>query len=182
MVWAARTCCPQTTGATEWHVNADEPTVLDYNLEFKSSNHHVTLYAPDAYRSSDHDLSWWASGSTDRMTTRTKGLADLGGPGAKLAWSRLLETPFSVPALDDISRCRHSMQLVGRFGARCYPRAGSTGPRSARARSRRASMTGAIDPAPSHPLHSRHMTARLSSAPSISSGTPRAWPSFRDNR
>jgi hypothetical protein len=45
----------QVAGMTEWHVNADEPTVLDYNIEFKSVNHVNTLYAPDAFRSSDHD-------------------------------------------------------------------------------------------------------------------------------
>ncbi len=46
---------PQVTGATEWHINADEPIVLDYNVEFKSLNHQTTLYAPNAFRSSDHD-------------------------------------------------------------------------------------------------------------------------------
>jgi predicted extracellular nuclease len=46
---------PQVTGATEWHINADEPIVLDYNVEFKSANHVNTLYAPGAFRSSDHD-------------------------------------------------------------------------------------------------------------------------------
>ena len=45
----------QATGATEWHINADEPIVLDYNTDFKSAGHIETLYAPDAYRSSDHD-------------------------------------------------------------------------------------------------------------------------------
>jgi predicted extracellular nuclease len=45
----------QATAATEWHVNADEPIVLDYNVEFKSANHVTTLYAPGPYRSSDHD-------------------------------------------------------------------------------------------------------------------------------
>ncbi len=46
---------PQITGVTEWHINADEPTVLDYNVEFKSPNHVNTLYAPTPFRSSDHD-------------------------------------------------------------------------------------------------------------------------------
>jgi uncharacterized protein len=46
---------PQITGVTEWHVNADEPVVLDYNVEFKSANHVNTLYAPTPFRSSDHD-------------------------------------------------------------------------------------------------------------------------------
>jgi hypothetical protein len=46
---------PQVTGVTEWHINADEPIALDYNTNFKSANHINTLFAPDAYRSSDHD-------------------------------------------------------------------------------------------------------------------------------
>ena len=45
----------QVTGATDWHINADEPIALDYNLEFKSPNHQATMYAPTPYRSSDHD-------------------------------------------------------------------------------------------------------------------------------
>ena len=45
----------QVTGTTEWHINADEPIVLDYNTDFKSEDHVETLFAPHAYRSSDHD-------------------------------------------------------------------------------------------------------------------------------
>ena len=45
----------QVTDVTEWHINPDEPTVLDYNLNFKSANHQTTLYDPGPYRSSDHD-------------------------------------------------------------------------------------------------------------------------------
>jgi predicted extracellular nuclease len=45
----------QVTGVTEWHINPDEPTVLDYNTNFKSANHQTTLYDPGPYRSSDHD-------------------------------------------------------------------------------------------------------------------------------
>ena len=29
----------QVTGTTEWHINADEPIVLDYNTDFKSAGH-----------------------------------------------------------------------------------------------------------------------------------------------
>ncbi|WP_433335319.1 ExeM/NucH family extracellular endonuclease [Spirillospora sp. CA-294931] len=39
------------TGATIWHINSDEPTILDYNTEYNPAN----LYKPDAFRSSDHD-------------------------------------------------------------------------------------------------------------------------------
>jgi uncharacterized protein len=46
----------QVTGVAEWHINADEPVVLDYNTEFKTQNQiDNTFYAPDAYRASDHD-------------------------------------------------------------------------------------------------------------------------------
>ena len=45
----------QAAGVVEWHANADEPNVLDYNEEFKSPGQLVSLYGPDAFRSSDHD-------------------------------------------------------------------------------------------------------------------------------
>jgi uncharacterized protein len=52
---ASPTLAAQVTGATEWHINADEPIGLDYNVNFKTDNQVDTFYAPDAYRSSDHD-------------------------------------------------------------------------------------------------------------------------------
>ena len=45
---------PQITGVTEWHINADEPDLIDYDTSFKRDNQDA-IYAPDAYRSSDHD-------------------------------------------------------------------------------------------------------------------------------
>lgn len=48
------TLTPQVTGATAWHINADEPSVIDYDMSFKPAGQDV-LYAPDPYRSSDHD-------------------------------------------------------------------------------------------------------------------------------
>ena len=41
----------QVSGVTLWHINADEPPVLDYNTEFKTDDR----YAPTPFRSSDHD-------------------------------------------------------------------------------------------------------------------------------
>lgn len=52
---ATRSLAAQVTGATEWHINPDEPTVLDYNMEFKTTNQQSTFYDPGPYRSSDHD-------------------------------------------------------------------------------------------------------------------------------
>lgn len=45
---------PQVTGATVWHVNADEPDLLDYDTQFKKDAQDA-LYEPNAYRSADHD-------------------------------------------------------------------------------------------------------------------------------
>ena len=52
---ASPSLAAQVTGTAQWHVNADEPSVFDYNVEFKSAGQLLNLYAPDPYRSSDHD-------------------------------------------------------------------------------------------------------------------------------
>ncbi|MBD2345116.1 ExeM/NucH family extracellular endonuclease [Anabaena subtropica FACHB-260] len=45
----------QVTDAAKWHINADEPNVLDYNTNFKSTTQINSLYNDDPFRSSDHD-------------------------------------------------------------------------------------------------------------------------------
>lgn len=45
----------QVSGAAKWHINADEPNVIDYNTNFKSPSQINSLYNPDPFRSSDHD-------------------------------------------------------------------------------------------------------------------------------
>jgi uncharacterized protein len=45
----------QVSGAAELHINADEPSVLDYNTNFKTEGQRAALYAADRYRTSDHD-------------------------------------------------------------------------------------------------------------------------------
>ncbi|PKN93177.1 MAG: hypothetical protein CVU44_12170 [Chloroflexi bacterium HGW-Chloroflexi-6] len=52
---ASASLLAQVTDVEEWHINADEPSVLDYNTEFKTANLQTTLYAADQYRISDHD-------------------------------------------------------------------------------------------------------------------------------
>ncbi|MBI4674365.1 MAG: ExeM/NucH family extracellular endonuclease [Chloroflexi bacterium] len=52
---ASQSVSGQVTGVTEYHIDADEPSVLDYNTNFKTPNLQATLYAPDQYRVSDHD-------------------------------------------------------------------------------------------------------------------------------
>lgn len=46
---------PQVMGADTYHNNSDEPSVLDYNTNFKSAAQVVSLYAPDEFRAADHD-------------------------------------------------------------------------------------------------------------------------------
>ena len=52
---ASASLIDKVVDTTEWHINADEPIILDYNLDFKSDAQKDSLYAPDAYRMSDHD-------------------------------------------------------------------------------------------------------------------------------
>lgn len=42
------------TGVDIWHINADEPDLIDYDMTYKKDAQDL-LYAPDPFRSSDHD-------------------------------------------------------------------------------------------------------------------------------
>ena len=48
---AGQTLAVKAVGLAEWHVNADEPRVRDYNQEFQPADY----FEPNAFRSSDHD-------------------------------------------------------------------------------------------------------------------------------
>lgn len=45
---------PQVTGATDWHINADESDVYDYDTSFKPASQQA-IYEENAYRTADHD-------------------------------------------------------------------------------------------------------------------------------
>lgn len=51
---ASESLLSQVTGAADWHINADEPSILDYDTSFKNPSEDA-LYEPNAFRSSDHD-------------------------------------------------------------------------------------------------------------------------------
>ncbi|HEU5144833.1 MAG TPA: ExeM/NucH family extracellular endonuclease, partial [Dermatophilaceae bacterium] len=80
----------QVAGVADWHVNADEPSVLDYNTDFKTANLRSTLYAPDQYRVSDHDP---VIVGLD-LTNAAPAVATVSGPSAPV----LVGTPTSVSA------------------------------------------------------------------------------------
>lgn len=51
--FASPSLLPRVAGVAEWHINADEPPVFDYNLD---NGRDPALFDPDApYRTSDHD-------------------------------------------------------------------------------------------------------------------------------
>ncbi len=52
---ASESLLAKVTDVAHWHINADEPTILDYNMEYKSQNQQASLYAESPYRASDHD-------------------------------------------------------------------------------------------------------------------------------
>ncbi|WP_405598446.1 MULTISPECIES: ExeM/NucH family extracellular endonuclease [unclassified Pseudoalteromonas] len=52
---ASASLLSKVVSAKDWHINADEPISLDYNVEFKSDAQQSSLYSESAYRASDHD-------------------------------------------------------------------------------------------------------------------------------
>jgi len=54
-VLTSQSLVSSVTGFDKYNINADEPNALDYNTNFKSDNRVEILYAPDEYRTSDHD-------------------------------------------------------------------------------------------------------------------------------
>nr|WP_246414156.1 ExeM/NucH family extracellular endonuclease [Microbacterium thalassium] len=56
-VMSSETATAQVTGATEWHINADEPDILDYDTGFKSSVQDTFFDPTTPFRASDHDAA-----------------------------------------------------------------------------------------------------------------------------
>ncbi|EIJ41121.1 putative extracellular nuclease [Beggiatoa alba B18LD] len=52
---ASSSLVAQITGADDWHINSDEPSILDYNTNYKTAGQISSYYNADAYRASDHD-------------------------------------------------------------------------------------------------------------------------------
>ncbi|WP_254615939.1 ExeM/NucH family extracellular endonuclease [Cupriavidus basilensis] len=74
----------RTLAARHWHINADEPISLAYALAHKSEAQQQSFYAPDAYRSSDHDplvvdLAMRGDGVATGGTAGTAGTAGTDG-------------------------------------------------------------------------------------------------------
>lgn len=53
--FASASFASQVMGAADWHINADEPRVLDYTQKSKTKEQVASLYSESPWRSSDHD-------------------------------------------------------------------------------------------------------------------------------
>ncbi len=85
---------PHVTGAGTWAINADEPSILDYNLEFRQPACPACgpdLYRPTPWRAADHDpvlaglqlvRAIDGSAGRDRITGTPGDDRIRGGPGA----------------------------------------------------------------------------------------------------
>jgi predicted extracellular nuclease len=72
--FASSSLTAQVAGVGDYHINSDEPSVLDYNTDFKTANLIASLYAPDEFRVSDHDPVLVGLALNDAPTV------DAGGP------------------------------------------------------------------------------------------------------
>jgi len=93
-VLATAALLPHVTGAGTWAINADEPSILDYNLEFRQPACPACgpdLYRPTPWRAADHDpvlaglqlvRAIDGSAGRDRITGTPGDDRIRGGPGA----------------------------------------------------------------------------------------------------
>jgi predicted extracellular nuclease len=80
------TLAPKVVYATSWHINADEPSFIDYNTEFKlpfAASGSPDLYSRTPYRSSDHDPMVMGLNLV-RSITAAAGSPVIGTPGDDL--------------------------------------------------------------------------------------------------
>jgi predicted extracellular nuclease len=108
-ILASPSMARQFVKSDKWHINADEPRVLDYNTEFKSVGQQASLYAVDPFRTSDHDpilvgLNQLATGP--QLTAREVYDTGLGGNGAEIvsiAGNRILVSNAGDGSTDVVS-------------------------------------------------------------------------------
>jgi len=94
----------QISGLVEWHINADEPRALDYNVEFKSANQVISFYSDDVFRASDHDpIIVGLNLTTSESLAQSVHVADLDG---SVYWlnSRRWEAEVSIRVEDDLGQ------------------------------------------------------------------------------
>lgn len=127
---ASNALLSQVTGTVDWHINADEPKVLDYGIRFNPPGY----YSADPFRASDHDpvlvglnLDTAAGEESDEESPNNEPLTHIVLPGETLSsiarrysvriatlaeannlrfWSRIYPNQrFTVPPVANDVRC-----------------------------------------------------------------------------
>jgi hypothetical protein len=106
----------QISGITEWHINADEPHVLDYNTEFKSLEQITSLYNADSYRASDHDPVIVGINMAPPPAT-TMHVGDLGADAQRLKHGKW-RIEVTIEARDDRGNVVEGVTVNGTWRAR----------------------------------------------------------------
>ena len=84
---------PQVAMTSAWHINADEPSALDYTTQNKSAGQQASLYAPDEFRSSEHDpilVDFDPAGAVVQFSKATYAASET-APAARITVERTLE-------------------------------------------------------------------------------------------
>ncbi|HKP07577.1 MAG TPA: ExeM/NucH family extracellular endonuclease [Microbacterium sp.] len=104
------------SGVKTWHINADEPSLIDYDMSFKLAAQDA-LYAPDPYRSSDHDPVIVGLNLTPDTTDPTIEVA----ADPELVWppnNKMRTVEFTIDAADDRGDVTVELTHVSDTGAR----------------------------------------------------------------
>jgi uncharacterized repeat protein (TIGR02059 family) len=97
---ASTSLADQVSTVVEWAINAEEPGVLDYNTNFKTPALVQSLYAADAYRSSDHNpllIGLNLSGAVADTSAPVLQSATVKGATLTLSYAENLQ-PAALPA------------------------------------------------------------------------------------
>lgn len=103
----------QVTGTAIWHINADEPDILDYDTSYKSATQRA-LYEANAYRSSDHDPVIVGLSLNGPASCQQAYAARASGQGHKSNWVAVNIAGVSDPENDPVTISINDVELMDR--------------------------------------------------------------------
>jgi hypothetical protein len=170
---ASASLVPQVTNAADYHINSDEPSVLDYNTNFKSAGQVASLFAADEFRTSDHDpvvIGLSLKNNIPALTAITTYDTGLGANGAEIVsikGNRAVLTNAGDGSLDiiDISDplnpklLKRVTGLTGLNSVAIHPTEGYF-----------LAVTGVSSPA-ANPVYGKILAFRLSDGTKLAEGT-----------
>ena len=104
--FASRPLAEQVTGTTVWHINADEPDLLDYDTSFNDP----AFYEPTPFRASDHDpvlvgLALGGADATACSVSTPLGFGDFDADGDDPTFGEFAELLSGADGPVDLSTC-----------------------------------------------------------------------------